>query len=551
MSKWAILFLVILIMLIAMYLTFIFYYFIKIYPQVLKSKLDNFINKIWTFINKAKNSYDKICQLSLNNDECKELEKQIGINLHEVCSLYKACKILKTKVDDIVYLHMNKHAFWHLKCTILIKKKYKEIYFKRLEIFNLLETIFKKVAEIDKKSGNIQKIVNKYKVSLNDLSNIMAGEHEHFPQHFIDNLKDKKTIIQKKLVDFNNDEYLKWNEKILKQNLLEIKNLIIEYATFYFKFKNNYKNLNYIVEKYKKNQQLIKELNNIKLEQLIKEMLEKEFKFNYEIEVEKIKTLINKCQNSKDISNIEQIINKLLASINTTSIKIYNYIKTFAFHLKIQNNIKKIIEKIDIQNKKISDFFASETKKNLLKSEYFNVYKPILNSFIDIKNNNWMDIVEFIELKRWLESLLNLLKIQNKIINKIDEQEYQNNQIEFYIENFKRLTANIKVLNISLNPIDIENINSLFTFICKFKNNNFSANELNDFLSYLSNEINFLNCKIQYFLIIKNVEFSLRKDVSENSNAQNLFNELQKLKGYNDDKKAIDLIYDYIEEQYN
>lgn len=162
-----------------------------------------------------------------------------------------------------------------------------------------------------------------------------------------------------------------------------------------------------------------------------------------------------------------------------------------------------------------------------------------------------MDIVEFIELKRWLESLLNLLKIQNKIINKIDEQEYQNNQIEFYIENFKRLTANIKVLNISLNPIDIENINSLFTFIYKFKNNNFSANELNDFLSYLSNEINFLNCKIQYFLIIKNVEFSLRKDVSENSNAQNLFNELQKLKGYNDDKKAIDLIYDYIEEQYN
>ncbi|MGC7154351.1 hypothetical protein [Metamycoplasma hominis] len=280
-------------------------------------------------------------------------------------------------------------------------------------------------------------------------------------------------------------------------------------------------------------------------------MLEKEFKFNYEIEVEKIKTLINKCQNSKDISNIEQIINKLLASINTTSIKIYNYIKTFAFHLKIQNNIKKIIEKIDIQNKKISDFFASETKKNLLKSEYFNVYKPILNSFIDIKNNNWMDIVEFVKLKRWLESLLNLLKIQNKIINKIDEQEYQNNQIEFYIENFKRLTANIKVLNISLNPIDIENINSLFTFIYKFKNNNFSANELNDFLSYLSNEINFLNCKIQYFLIIKNVEFSLRKDVSENSNAQNLFNELQKLKGYNDDKKAIDLIYDYIEEQYN
>lgn len=162
-----------------------------------------------------------------------------------------------------------------------------------------------------------------------------------------------------------------------------------------------------------------------------------------------------------------------------------------------------------------------------------------------------MDIVEFIKLKRWLESLLNLLKIQNKIINKIDEQEYQNNQIEFYIENFKRLTANIKVLNISLNPIDIENINSLFTFIYKFKNNNFSANELNDFLSYLSNEINFLNCKIQYFLIIKNVEFSLRKDVSENSNAQNLFNELQKLKGYNDDKKAIDLIYDYIEEQYN
>jgi len=143
------------------------------------------------------------------------------------------------------------------------------------------------------------------------------------------------------------------------------------------------------------------------------------------------------------------------------------------------------------------------------------------------------------------------LKIQNKIINKIDEQEYQNNQIEFYIENFKRLTANIKVLNINLNPIDIENINSLFTFIYKFKNNNFSANELNDFLSYLSNEINFLNCKIQYFLIIKNVEFSLRKDVSENSNVQNLFNELQKLKGYNDDKKAIDLIYDYIEEQYN
>ncbi|HFC3527070.1 TPA: hypothetical protein ACFIZ7_002035 [Neisseria gonorrhoeae] len=146
---------------------------------------------------------------------------------------------------------------------------------------------------------------------------------------------------------------------------------------------------------------------------------------------------------------------------------------------------------------------------------------------------------------------MNLLKIQNKIINKIDEQEYQNNQIEFYIENFKRLTANIKALNINLNPIDIENINSLFTFIYKFKNNNFSANELNDFLSYLSNEINFLNCKIQYFLIIKNVEFSLRKDVSENSNAQNLFNELQKLKGYNDDKKAIDLIYDYIEEQYN
>gem|GEM_PF-7019079 len=146
---------------------------------------------------------------------------------------------------------------------------------------------------------------------------------------------------------------------------------------------------------------------------------------------------------------------------------------------------------------------------------------------------------------------MNLLKIQNKIINKIDEQEYQNNQIEFYIENFKRLTANIKVLNINLNPIDIENINSLFTFIYKFKNNNFSANELNDFLSYLSNEINFLNCKIQYFLIIKNVEFSLRKDVSENSNVQNLFNELQKLKGYNDDKKAIDLIYDYIEEQYN
>lgn len=86
----------------------------------------------------------------------------------------------------------------------------------------------------------------------------MAGEHEHFPQHFIDNLKDKKTIIQKKLVDFNNDEYLKWNEKILKQNLLEIKNLIIEYATFYFKFKNNYKNLNYIIEKYKKINSLLK-----------------------------------------------------------------------------------------------------------------------------------------------------------------------------------------------------------------------------------------------------------------------------------------------------
>ena len=161
------------------------------------------------------------------------------------------------------------------------------------------------------------------------------------------------------------------------------------------------------------------------------------------------------------------------------------------------------------------------------------------------------DIVEFAKLKSWLESLLNLLRVQNKIINKIDEQEYRNNQIEFYIENFKRLTANIKVLNINLNPIDIENINNLFAFIYKFKNNNFSANELNDFLSYLSNEINFLNCKIQYFLIIKNVEFSLRKDVSENSNAQNLFNELQKLKGYNDDKKAIDLIYDYIEEQYN
>lgn len=400
-----------------------------------------------------------------------------------------------------------------------------KIYFNSKEIFKLQEVNFRDFVFTINKFNSLK---NEFEVS----KNVNLFNQINRIIFFINNLELKVTEIIKKYHDFNE---LLINVDNLEKEKMEIKNNIDSFQKEYNQLFNNLQNLKTKKEQLQEFLELTAYVNTLR-KYILSNKIDKCLVCKNEITDFKILENISLSNKEKEKISLEKEIKdkeKELERINISLSKLNGILKSKIEELNLVNKkvnkyYKDILDLVNI----FIDILEDLKKQFLFLHDFINYLKA--NFEYEIMNNILGFDDKFVN-----EVILKILKIQQKIKLSFESVINENNslyvnffsklreaflnKIKFNVELISNLFTNYGLLDLNkyidnivfiFNEIkeDIQNIKNNILFLKKSNINTFLDYELevNSFLNFLDDFLNYVNSFVQFRTEIDKNELNLR-----------------------------------------
>ena len=588
------------------------YYLFELFIDVKEIKLDYYLEKFNNIIsnnNKTYYSYEEgslyKCLLNLfnklkENNEEKKMEiiyKSICDNIKDKNELIKIFCFLFDKFENekiliiiIKFLNINKLLLVQVLSLIKDISKRKKI-FERLNN----EYIINDNDFFDKKYSENLEILKEFNIKDEDIFNLDDYSNFNYIKKTKEKLKNIKENILNEKINYNQIKLLSMNDndiiieriKILfiteknenyKNEEEQIENKIKEIKDYYFKIEKFEKNLNIIIEIYKK--YFNNEKNEIEKLEKMKERIEKgnledlkKFfnKENNEFLVEKIKSNILLIEHKQKDSNFFNILFDINNNNNDPKLKIKECQKEFNEFEKIfdknPNISYQILNKLEkYYNKEDKNFFEEIEKEIQILKKIFdkNEYNPYIKEnkklfFIRLKKKIFIKQLD--NIINFFKKYSNNEKDKNDIVDKLDKIKEKVNEKDLTLDDIKLIYEeinNIYLLNNYLydskNGLILEEI---------FKNNEsfeFLSNKTNDEIRKLSEfideteesyvDIDLFNILLKCVNFLNKLKNLKKENNNENLSFIKLNNEFENLLK-KDDFKKIGEYFEKINENFN
>ncbi len=472
-----------------------------------------------------------------DSDKKDLLIKVLGLNIYD--NISKICgskrkyydsiilKKLESEISNIDYLKIVEEDESELKEQEVILKKYNEEYMNILKEKHILEhNLTQNNVDIEQIIIEKNKIINEK----NKLNNTIKELEKELEVKNIKNIEKNKNNFQKKIENNHNKIFdlskeLKnadnKNISILKEEILIIKDLLLNLNKEYLESKNIINNLN------KENKEILKILSTNKNKIIDKEK---------ELENNK-KNILDKLNNKKILNNAISLCretNKELLkhtfNIKCVCCKNNKLIHEQIGYLEKLNKLELEYGSIKVDESELNNF---ERELDLVKKYYKNDKDIEVQNLIKDKKDNKI-IIEKEKIKQLEEIIKNI--VHNEIINeKIKEIQELNNYYKKQIIFLDEYNKNVELIKILENKIyDLEQKES------SYKDNKDNIEKIKKIIQLEKNiceEINKVSNKIK--IILKNI--------------LNNKNELEKQKKLKDEYKkqySIKVLYDKIYNLY-
>lgn len=454
---------------------------------------------------------------------------------------------------------------------------------------NILKDLEKKINMIISKIKIIKFQYKEYKDESYYIENIESINSklrddilEYFKTNYIPPDKEKNFYIDwlKKYNNFLNDDLLKIKSFFNLDNLSEIKYIISEYENQLNKSKENFFKKEILENKLKYNNTGL-EINELSyLENIIKDLIEKNDEIWKTILYKNLKSFrLDKNDNVffiKYYETIEDEINKKYESLNSIKKEELNY-KDFNYELDIEfykKELKIFIElekNLSIQKSIIKNIHVLKFKnecsccnenRNILK------YDEKINSFKEVKSNYDSYVLKYksvSNLDNIIERLKSLIIVKNdkeNIINEIQNLKLEKENYFFIKKLFNEYKDNEKTIELYTKQIEYikikEEIDSIFTDYSLNK-----ENEFNNIKNIVKKYIDFEKEKEEWNIYIDKYEEyeNMKKDYKIQHDYRNMLNEIQndyeqfkkynEYVGYSKEKENLNSELDLIKKKLN